>query len=160
VLAREEKAEIHHLLGDIEEKQKNPLQAVREYQRAAELDPSEAHLFDWGTELLTHRALEPAIEVFTRGNRSFPRSPRMLVGLGVAWYGSGSSDLAAKFVCEASDLNPADPSPYLVLGKMQIVNSSAAKAILAKFERFLQLQPDDPLALCCRPKKEPASRGE
>jgi hypothetical protein len=50
----------------------NPLEAVREYQRAAELDASEQYLFDWGTELLTHRALEPAAEVFTKGNRLFP----------------------------------------------------------------------------------------
>ena len=146
VLGRQEKAEVHHLLGDIEEKQKNPLQAVREYQRAAELDPSEPNLFDWGAELLTHRALEPAIEVFTRGNRSFPRSARMLVGLGVAWYASGSSDSAAEFVGKASDLNPGDRNPYIVLGKMQVVNSPEAKAILDRFERFLQLQPDDPLA--------------
>ena len=146
VLGRQEKAEVHHLLGDIEEKQKNPLQAVREYQRAAEIDPSEPNLFDWGAELLTHRALEPAIEVFTRGNRSFPGSSRMLVGLGVAWYASGSSDTAAELVGKASDLNPADRNPYIVLGKMQVVNSPEAKAILGRFERFLQLQPDDPLA--------------
>src|SRR6266446_517929 len=30
---------LHHLLGDVEEKLGNPLSAVREYQRAAELDP-------------------------------------------------------------------------------------------------------------------------
>jgi tetratricopeptide (TPR) repeat protein len=146
VLAREEKAEIHHLLGEIEEKQKNPLQAVREYQRAAELEPSESNLFDWGTELLTHRAFAPAIEVFTKGNRLFPNSARMLVGLGVAWYASGSSDLAAKFICEASDLNPTDPSPYVVLGKMQTVNAPESKAVLNRFERFLQTEPDNPLA--------------
>ena len=56
---------LHHQLGDVEEKLGNPLEAVREYQRAAELDPSESNLFDWGTELLAHRALEPATEVFT-----------------------------------------------------------------------------------------------
>src|ERR1700684_2250122 len=37
--------------ADAAEKQGNALEAVREYQRVAELDPSEAHLFDWGTEL-------------------------------------------------------------------------------------------------------------
>jgi len=146
LLATHDSAEVHHLLGDVEEKQSHPLQAVREYQRAAELEPSESNLFDWGAELLTHRALEPAMEVFTKGNRSFPRSARMMVGLGVAWYASGSADSAAKYVCAASDLDPTNPSPYLVLGKMQIVNSSQDAAILERLQRFASLRPDNALA--------------
>jgi hypothetical protein len=43
----------------------------------------------------------------------------MLAGLGAAWYARGSYDLAAKCLCEASDLNPDDSNPYLFLGKMQ-----------------------------------------
>src|SRR5258706_2888849 len=113
--------ELHHRLGDVEEKLGNPLDAVREYQRAAELDPSEANLFDWGTELLTHRALEPATEVFAKGNRLFPKSVRMLVALGVAWYARGSYDQAAQCLVNASDLTPDNPTPYLFLGKMQSV---------------------------------------
>ena len=61
----------------------------------AETDPSESNYFDWGTELLVHRAVEPAIEVFSKGNRLFPDSARMLVGLGVAWYSHGSYEQAA-----------------------------------------------------------------
>ena len=58
---------------DVAEKLGNALEAVREYQRAAELDPSEPNLFDWGTELLTHRAADQAVEVFTNGHRCYPR---------------------------------------------------------------------------------------
>jgi hypothetical protein len=46
----------HHALADLEEKQGDSLAAVKEYQRAAELSPSEINLFDWGAELLLHRA--------------------------------------------------------------------------------------------------------
>jgi tetratricopeptide (TPR) repeat protein len=63
----QEKAEPHHLLGEVDEKLGNPLEAVQEYQRAAELNPNESNLFDWGAELLMHRAVEPALEVFTKG---------------------------------------------------------------------------------------------
>ena len=47
-------AELHHQLADVEEKSGNSLEAVHEYQRAAELAPSERNLFDWGAELLLH----------------------------------------------------------------------------------------------------------
>jgi tetratricopeptide (TPR) repeat protein len=146
LLAKHDTAAVHHLLGDVEEKRKRPVEAVGEYQRAAELDPSEPNFFDWGAELLTHRALQPAIEVFSKGNRLFPQSARMLVGLGVAWYATGSSDLAAKYVCDASDLNPADSNPYLVLGKMQMAHPSPSSAVLARMERFVRLQPNNALA--------------
>ena len=78
--SNQERAEPHHLLAEIDEKLGNPLEAVREYQRAAELNPSESNLFDWGSELLLHHGVEPALEVFTKGNRLYPRSVRMLVG--------------------------------------------------------------------------------
>jgi len=144
--ARQDKGEVHHLLGDVEEKLGNALEAVRQYQRAAELSPSETNLFDWGAELLLHHAAEPAIEVFTRGNRLFPGSLRMLVGLGVAWYARGSYDQAAQRLCEAADLNPHDPSAYLFLGKMQQVESARADGIAERLERFARLQPENALA--------------
>ena len=138
--------ELHHLLANVEEKLGNPLEAVREYQRAAELDPSEANLFDWGTELLTHRALDPATEVFTKGNGLFPKSARMLVALGVAWYARGSYDQAAQCLVNASDLAPDTPTPYLFLGKMQSVDATPSEGSVERLERFAQLQPDNALA--------------
>jgi tetratricopeptide (TPR) repeat protein len=138
--------EAHRLLGDVEEKLGNPLEAVREYQRAAELDPSEPDLFDWGTELLTHRALEPATEVLTKGNRLFPKSVRMLVALGVAWYARGSYDQAAQCLVNASDLAADNPTPYLFLGKMQSVETTPSEGSAERLHRFAQLQPDNALA--------------
>jgi tetratricopeptide (TPR) repeat protein len=141
-----EKAELHHLLGEVDEKLGSPLEAVREYQRAAELNPSESNLFDWGAELLMHRAVEPALEVFTNGNRLFPRSVRMLSALGASWYARGSYDQAAQRLCEASDLDPNDPNPYLLMGKMQAVETTQSEAIVERLGRFVRLQPENALA--------------
>jgi tetratricopeptide (TPR) repeat protein len=134
------------LLGEVDERLGNPLEAVREYQRAAELNPTESNLFDWGAELLMHRAVEPALEVFTKGNRLFPRSVRMLAGLGASWYALGSYDHAAQRLCEASELNPDDPDPYLFMGKMQAVETTQSEAIVERLERFVRLQPGNALA--------------
>jgi tetratricopeptide (TPR) repeat protein/protocatechuate 3,4-dioxygenase beta subunit len=139
-------AELHHRLGDVEERLQNPLEAVHEYQRAAKLDPSEPNLFDWGAELLAHRALEPATEVFTEGNRLYPKSTRMLVALGVAWYARGSYERAAQSLMSASDLAPGDPAPYLFLGKMQSGEIAPLERSVEYFARFARLQPENAIA--------------
>src|SRR4029077_7246126 len=110
-------ADSHRLLGDRAEHSGDPLAAVREYEQAVRLDPSEENYFAWGAELLLHRAIKPAAEVFTKGTIAHPKSARMLAGLGAALYAGGSYADAARRVCDASDLQPADPTPYLFLGK-------------------------------------------
>jgi tetratricopeptide (TPR) repeat protein len=146
LLAHEDTAEFHHRLGDVQEKLGDSLDAVREYQRAAELDPTESNLFDWGSELLLHHAPEPASEVFTRGNRLFPRSTRILIGLGAAWFARGSFDQAVQRICEASDLNPADSMPYLFLGKIQSAEASTSEQVIEKLHRFVTQDPQNPAA--------------
>ena len=146
LLPAHDTAELHHLLGDLEEKLKDPLEAVRQYQRAAELDSSEPYLFDWGSELLLHSATEPARDVFLRGTHSFPRSQRMLLALGAAWFALGNDDKAVQQICQASDLNPSDPAPYLFLGKMQRAETIPSEAAVEKLHRFVSLQPANPEA--------------
>jgi tetratricopeptide (TPR) repeat protein len=143
LLVHGDKAELHHLLGDVQEKFSNSLEAVREYQRAAEMDPRESYVFDWGAELLLHHAPEPAAEVFTKGNRLFPRSARMLIGLGAARFARGSYDQAVQRICEASDLNPNDSIPYLFLGKMQRAESAPSEVSVEKLRRFVTEQPEN-----------------
>jgi tetratricopeptide (TPR) repeat protein len=140
-------AALHHSLGDLEEKKGNALDAAREYQRAAELNPTENNLFDWGTELLMHRAAEQAIEVFGKGNRLFPRSSRILLALGAALYARGSYDEASRRFFEATDLNPADSGPYLFLGKvLQGPEVTRSDGFVERLRRFASLQPDNALA--------------
>jgi tetratricopeptide (TPR) repeat protein len=129
--------------ADAAERQGNALAAAREYQRIAELDPTEAHLFDWGAELLAHRAAEQAVEVFSRGRRLFPRSTRTLLGLAVALYSRGSYDQAAQRFFEAADLNPSDPTPYLFLGKVSSAAITESDGFAARMERFARLHPDN-----------------
>jgi tetratricopeptide (TPR) repeat protein len=145
-LSPDQSASLHHLLGDADEGLGNPLEAVREYEEAARLGPSEINLFDWGAELLLHRAAEPALEVFTKAHRLFPQSARVLMGLGAAFYAIGSYDKAVQTLCDAADLDPADPNPYLLLGKMQTVEPVQSPAMLERLARFVSLDPQNALA--------------
>jgi tetratricopeptide (TPR) repeat protein len=121
----------------------NPLEAVRQYQRAAELDPSETNLFNWGTELLTHRAADQAVEVFSSGHRLFPRSTRTLLGLAVALYSRGSYDEAAQRFFDATDVDPGDPTPYLFLGKVSSSAITGAEGYAERMERLARIHPDN-----------------
>jgi tetratricopeptide (TPR) repeat protein len=145
-LASADNAEGHRLLGDLDERLGDPLGAVHEYEHAARLDPSEQNYFEWGTELLLHKAALPAVEVFTKGSGMHRNSARMLAGLGAALYASGSYDEAARRICEASDLNPADPAPYLFLGKMEKATSAPLPCSAQKLARFVRDQPQNALA--------------
>ena len=145
-LGRQDEASLRRLLGDLDKRLDDPLAAAREYERAAGLDSSEQNYFAWGTELLLHRAAAPAVEVFARGARLHPDSARMLAGLGAALYTSGSAEEAAQRLCEASDLDPSKPAPYLFLGKMQEAASASLPCAEQKLARFSQDQPENALA--------------
>lgn len=145
-LSKQEEASLRRRLGDLDETLGNPLESVKEDQRATSLDGSEENYFAWGAELLLHRAAVPAIEVFSKGVHAHPDSSRMLAGLGAALYTSGSADDAAKRLCEASDLEPADASPYIFLGRMQEATATPLPCAEQKLERFLHIQPENPLA--------------
>ena len=138
-------ADTHRLAGDRAERSGEPLAAEREYEQAVHLDASEENYFAWGTELLLHRAIKPAAEVFAKGSAAHPKSARMLAGLGAALYAGGAYADAARRVCEASDLQPADPTPYLFLGKMEKAAPDPLPCVAEKLARFTHDQPANPL---------------
>ncbi|MGO9840872.1 MAG: carboxypeptidase regulatory-like domain-containing protein [Candidatus Acidiferrales bacterium] len=145
-LAKEDNADLRAQLAEIEESQGHPVDAVLDYQRAAEMQPTEPHLFAWGAELLLHHAPEPAIEVFTKGDRLYPQSSRMLLGLGASWYAQRSKDEAQQIFFEACDLSPADPTPYLFLGRLQAIEQVVPVAWIDRMKRFASLHPEMAMA--------------
>jgi tetratricopeptide (TPR) repeat protein len=142
----EEASNMHMRLAEAAENEGRALDAVREYQQAAEMQPNEAHLFAWGADLLLHRAFEPAIEVFTKGHRLYPGSVRMLLGLSVATYDGGATEQGKKLLLEACDLNPGDQTPYLFLGKLQDAEKIEPQGWTERFKRFASMHPKNALA--------------
>jgi len=131
------------LAGEVDEKLNDPLTAVRELEQAARLDPSEQNYFEWGSELLLHRAIWQAQEVFHKGTSAYPKSARMLTALGAALFAGAHYDEAATSLCEASDLNPADSEPYLFMGKVEVAAPNSLECIESRLARFALQQPEN-----------------
>jgi tetratricopeptide (TPR) repeat protein len=110
-------AELHSLLGEVEEKSRNYLASATQYEQAARIEPSEQNILNWGAELLLHQTFAPAIEVFKTGTLRFPESAQLQNGLGIAFYGAGETDDAVRAFFRASDLAPSDPLPLTFVGK-------------------------------------------
>ncbi|MGA8271544.1 MAG: tetratricopeptide repeat protein [Candidatus Sulfotelmatobacter sp.] len=147
LLKQKNTAELHNLLGDLEEKDGQFVAAENEFEAAAHAEPSESNLFDWGSELLLHRTLSPAVDVFQKATELYPKSPRLMIGLGVALYARGNYDDAVNALLKGADLNPADARCYLFLSKAYDSSPSQAEEVIRRFRRFAELDPGNAHAL-------------
>ena len=143
LLKQKSTAELHNLLGQIEEKDGQYVRAANEFEEAAHQDPSESNLFDWGSELLLHRTLDPAVEVFQQASQRYPQSPRLTIGLGVALYSRGNYDDAVKALLKGTDLSPADARCYFFLSRAYDSSPNHAEEVIQRFRRFTAVQPDN-----------------
>ena len=146
MLKRKDIAELHNLLGEVEEKAGNLVPAAEEYQHAAQMETSEQNLLDLGNILVKLTAYEEAIKVFNYAVGRYQRSSTLRVGLGVAHYSRGRYEDAIKTLCEAADLEPSDPRPFLFLGEMYNVSAELADEITKRMRQFVELHPKNALA--------------
>ena len=86
------------------------------------------------------------LEVFRDGARLYPKSSRMLAALGASLFAAALYDDAALRLCDASDLNPTEPEPYIFMGKIEREAPTPLPCVEQKLARFLQMQPESPLA--------------
>ena len=141
MIAAGDEAALHNLLGNVYERAENFVAAAGEYQRAAHMEPSEEHIFDWGNDLLQLHAYDEATQVFTAGLERHPKSARLHVGIGIAQYSRGQYEDAAKSFCQAADLAPSDPRPYQFLGEMYGVAPAMADEITKRLAGFAKASP-------------------
>ena len=147
LLQQKSTAELHNLLAEVEEKDGDFVIAANEFEIAAHMDPSESNLFDWASELLVHRTLEPSIEIFRQATERYPQSSRLAIGLGMALYSLGKYDAAVVSLLHATDLSPADPRIYPFLSRAYDSSPGQADEVIKRFHRFADLQPRNGRAL-------------
>ncbi len=146
LLPANNKAELHNLLGLVEETADNKIAAAESYQRAAQLDPNEKNIFDLGNILLQLTAANEALQIFQFGVSKHPQSAQLRVGRGIAEYALGKHNEAVETLCQAVDLAPQDPRPYVFLGEMYGVSVELADEITRRFEAVIKRQPNNALA--------------
>lgn len=139
-------AELHNLMAEIDEASASYVEAAKEYQQAAQMEPNEQYIFDWGYELLSHRTFEPARSVFAKGVRLHPDSIKLHLGLGAALYSLGKYEQAIQTFCNATDLDPTDPRAYLYLGRALNAPTPKIDEAVMRMQRFVKLQPKNALA--------------
>jgi tetratricopeptide (TPR) repeat protein len=141
LLRQKNTAELHNLLAEVEEKDGNFVVAANEYEIAAHMDPSESNLFDWASELLVHRTLEPSVTIFRDAVQRYPQSARLEIGLGMALYSLGKYDDAVTSLLRAADLSPNDARIYPFLSRAYDSSPGQADEVIKRFRRFAELQP-------------------
>ncbi len=139
-------AENYEVLGGLQESLGESFDAVQNLQRAAQLGPTEQRFFAWASELLLHRAVWQAADVFQRGSRLYPASLRMRVGWASALFGEARYVEAAQQLCKASDLAPFDEEPYRILGQVDQASPTKLACVQEKLLRYVRSRAGSPTA--------------
>lgn len=137
---------LHRLAGLVDESLGDPVTAVNEFAQAVRADPSEQNYFAWGSELLYHRAVWQARDVFEEGARAWPKSARILTALGSALFAGALYDDAAERLCQAAALEPDNPEPYLFMGRVEVAAPRPLPCVAQKLAEFHQRDPGNALA--------------
>ncbi len=148
-LRKKPTAELYNLLGSLDEDTGRYLEAVGNYQKAVELEPtSERYYFDLGMEYLRHFTFGPALDVFRLGTGRFPGALRQQVGMGFAYYAQRRYSEAAQAFLAALEIDPSSPTAFKAWVSLPDFLAPAEwKSILPRLERLAGRHPGSAEAL-------------
>lgn len=150
-LKKENRPELHDLLGDIDEGLHLYDKAVEEYQTAVRLEPdNEAYYFDLGYEFLAHYNFNLAGQIFEKAIAQLPGRPRLYLGLAAAYFGQTRYEKAIAALKAATELAPESPVGYFFLGKAFVLLSNHRDLfrdpwVSERLKRYMELRPNDPI---------------
>ncbi len=114
------------LLGDVQEKGGDYVEAVKAYQQAVALEPDrEQYRVALALELVQHYSFEPAIAVLQQAAPMFPKSARIRTLLGIAQYGAGHYEEAEMALTEALQIDTDLEPVYGYLAQVALESPSA-----------------------------------
>jgi len=114
------------VIGDIQEKRGNFVEAANAYREAVTLAPDhEEYRVSLAYDLILHQNIRGAIELLEQSVTLFPKSARLRILLGIAHYSNGYVDEATASLVEAIQVDPKMESAYRCLSQI-VLQSSAA----------------------------------
>ena len=142
VLAGDDRADLHDLLGKAYEADGQSGRAVLELQHAIRLNPyEESYYFDLGQLLLEHQNFDAAIQTLEAGRKVFDKSAQIELALGVAYYGQRRFPDAVNSFLRTIELAPGVEQPYVFLGR--ILDQADARLVDIR-QRFAQYAAANP----------------
>jgi tetratricopeptide (TPR) repeat protein len=125
----EDNGSIESLLGDIHEKRGDALAAVHCYQAAITLEPAEErHRLALALELLRHQTFNAALVVLNQSASLFPKSIRIKILVGLAYYFVDRSADAVQALLEAAELDAQDETAARYLGEITLEDTATPNA--------------------------------
>ncbi len=116
--AMQNSAAWHELGGESSFKLGDPALAVVELQKAMELDPhNEDYVLELGEVFVSQNNAPEAVTLFEAAVKSFPNSPRIWYGLGVAYLAEVHYSSAETALRTSLKLDPTLDLAYVVLGQ-------------------------------------------
>jgi tetratricopeptide (TPR) repeat protein len=121
-------------------------EAAQLYHAAAERDPSETNLLQLVNYLIRYNGSAEALKVLPWALEKYPRSAPLRVSVAAAHYALSNYDEAAKSICEAVDLDPADRRTLRFLGDFREISPAHAGAIRQRLAGYVTRYPADAFA--------------
>ena len=121
-------AQAQAVIGDIQEKRGEFVEAAKAYQSAVALAPDrEQYRIALALELVQHQSFPPAIAVLQHAAPLFPKSGTIRTLLGIAQYGDGDVAGAEKSLTEAIAVDPKLQPAYVYLTRLALDSSAAPR---------------------------------
>lgn len=133
----EQNAQLHALMGQVQLRQGYPGNALAEFKKALELDPSQlAALSFLSGFYLDNRDWSDAVPLLERTCQVLPDQAGPRISLGIAYRGDGRYEDAKRVYAEALRLEPTNPEPHRNLAVLYGDYMKAYDAALQSIEDY------------------------
>ncbi len=137
-------AELENLLGEVYERQREYLKAVRSFQKAADKDPgNKTYRFDFIADLLAHHDYGAAILIAKSAVADFPQSERIHLALGAAQFGRGQYSESLKSFSKTAEQFPNAPLPLYFLAAASDTTGKDLSETQVLLKAYIRKHPED-----------------